>query len=337
MDDLFPEGVPDFSIPFPTALRLTPAGEPRVEFGLEVLALQLPSGNWGWQSAEASTPFAELTEWTGDPYWARLQAEGTILVRDPQTGGVLEVWLAGEGRSFSLDYEMLPSGDLLARIVTGDERNFLAHVPGTEQKLIWVEVDLAPFRALGYWKLVDYATDTASRLYVLVQDERYCASGHPASSLGLVNAPGEAWRWWTLTQPGECRNVLGEGQLVVDALGRIWVSNLRVLTVLPLDSLSTGATVEAVHYSEDNSGYMAGRKLEPGPDGRIWSLDLLGHGLVWADTKSAELGEPLPEWVAVLRRETWWKFAPGVAGLILFVGTAIWNQSVASRRRRGRD
>ena len=333
-DDLFPAGVPDSVLPFPIGLSLAPEGEPRLNFGLDVLALRFGEETWEWVLPETSMPFADLAQWTGHSYWTRLQTEGMIRASDLLSGDVLELELAGEGLSFLLEYKVRPAGGFLAQIATRDRRYFLALVPGPEQEMIWEEVDVTPFRGKGYWNLVDYYMDADSKLYVLVQDEGYCSSGHPASSLGLLNARGGAWQWWTLTQPGECRNVLGEGQLVVDAHGRIWVSTLRDLTVLPSDSLNRGTSAGAIHYSEDNSGYMAGRKLELGPDGRIWSLDLLGDGLGWIDSNAEELGKPLPEWIASLRRELWWKIGPGLVGLALFMGSAFWNRSVASRRRR---
>jgi hypothetical protein len=333
-DVLFPGGVPEFSLPFPTHLLLPPAGEPRLIFGADVTALRLSGGGWEWEERTEtglSGAFADLTEWTGDPYWRRLQTEGKFLARDPLSGDVQEIALAGEGRSFTLEYKRYVPEALLARIVTGDQRFFLAKVQGGDQELVWDEVDLAPFRARDYWKVLDYAGDRSGALYALVRDDQYCASGHPASSLGQRTAGGSAWHWWTVTQAGECRDASLYGQLVVDGRDRIWLSTLWDLTVLPPGALKSGAASGAIHYSEDNSGYMAGRQLELGPDGRIWSLDFTGDGLAWINSNSEELGKPLPEWIAALPREPWWRLAPAFAGMVLMLGGLVWNRRDSTR------
>ena len=144
----------------------------------------------------------------------------------------------------------------------------------------------------------DSTVDYAGNIYVFVRGQWSCMEGVETSHVGRLDHKNGAWVWRTVKHKDEC--IFGSQQhVVIDQRGRIWFPDTTsVAVVAPINFEKESVLEEDITtYTEENSRYLLGHQITVGLDGRFWSLDMSGHGLVWIDPDGDELEKPLLAWV----------------------------------------
>jgi len=323
MDVLYPDGTPEIGFTHPSSIQLNDRELPRLYFDSLQPELIWNGAAWEWgpQPNPREAYIERLAKNTADPYWDTLNDHGKILVMDSKSGKAEEIDLGPSDDPYRVVYHRTPEDWTIVQMDGEPRRYFLMRFKEPDESKIWYEVDYSTLPLSDFWQLMDYTVDVDGVFFVLIRNIPYCMEDTATHFVGRLDPSGGDWIWRTLQHPDHCDGAEGNRQILIDLRGRVWLSGEDVVVVFEpeiFDSEEIERT-DPVLYSEYNSGYYEGYSLRVGPDGRIWTLAILGEGLVWIDPDVEVLEQPLPNWIHEMLSSPVFKFVANYGGLIIMV------------------
>jgi hypothetical protein len=337
---LYPDSPSETGFTHPRSIRLTDEGLPRLYF--DSIQPELIWNGTAWERGPQPDPretyIEALARTTEDPYWDTLNEHGKILVMDTKSGVETEIDLGPSDDPYRVIYHRTPEDWTIVQMDGEPRRYFLMSFKEPGEPKIWVEIDYSTLPLADFWRLMDYTVDDDGVFFVLIRNIPYCAEDVATHFVGKLDPSGGDWVWRTLQHPDRCDDPEGERQILIDVRGRVWLAGEELVVAFGPEVFDTERVEEPdyVLYSEYNSGYYEGHSLRVGPEKRIWSLAMLGEGLVWIDPDVDELEQPWPEWMHEMLSSTIFRIAANYGGLIIMLfALFVVYSPVAMRARKG--
>jgi hypothetical protein len=323
MEILYPDGPPEIGFTHPVGILLTEEGLPRLYFDSIQPELIWTGSVWerGPQPDPRETYIEQLARVTGDPYWETLNDHGKILVMDTKLGVETEVDLGPSDDPYRVIYHGTSDDWKIVQMDGEPRRYFLMRFKEPGEPKIWFEIDYSSLLLSEYWHLMDYTVDADGVFFVLIRNIPYCVEDTATHFVGKLDPSGGDWVWRTLQHPDRCDGPEGDRQILIDVRGRVWLTGEEVVVAFEPNVFDSERIErnDYVLYSEYNSGYYEGHSLKVGPDKRIWTLGILGEGLVWIDPDVDALEKPLPDWIHEMLSSTVFKVVADFGGLLIMV------------------
>jgi hypothetical protein len=259
---------------------------------------------------------------------------------DTKSGIEKEVDLGPSDDPYRVIYHGTPDDWTIVQMDGEPRRYFLMRFKESGEPKIWFEIDYSTLPLSEYWHLMEYTVDADGVFFVLIRSIPYCVEDTATHFVGKLDPSGGGWIWRTLQHLDRCDRSEGDRQILVDVRGRVWLTGEEVVVAFKPEVFDSEGTEETdyVLYSEYNSGYYEGHYLRVGPDKRIWTLDILGEGLVWIDPNVEELEQPLPDWVHEMLSSKAFKFVANYGGFILIMAALlmVYSSVALGASRRGK-
>jgi hypothetical protein len=206
-------------------------------------------------------------------------------------------------------------------IALANENALLAFISNDEKTVIYNFQD-------GSWrKITEHQKEKQSKVYwgnvvVDAQDQIWVVLESfwwPGNKVGKYNPQEDKWTWFTFEYPDIKGREFEYDELLVDKLGRVWISGFQYkpltqpgsdddksdytpeYSVVGVYEVRESILHEVRHYTPRNSSLDIGRvsRMLLGSDGKIWTGD---KRLVWMDSNVSKLALPLPEWASIFTR-----------------------------------
>ncbi len=267
---------------------------------------------------------------TDSKLWARVQPEnGTesyLFSIDPSAGNAQIIPLPPSAYQSDMKLEAIratPDGALLALVSNGSASSLYMFREGRWQDSAY-DIDLDPFDSA-------ITADKSGRIWVAVPDTHTCEKGNEAiARIGTPEAGNGPWVWSTTScLPNDSFN-----SLIIDGQGRFWLGGRDFVDVYEITPGETPRQI--VRYTPTNSNYQNDlwqHAMSLGSDGRLWTAH---RELVWIDSNTPNLPQPLPGWLATVASEDAKRYVWHPLFLAMTAGIVIFNLKTFSSQTKSK-